>query len=344
MRKDSPDDIDTLESEGGDSIFDAASYLNDSGQAFGSWDELYGPVPTNGDNFTDHIQQKLADPIEDEVSGGIVVSGYGNHSNLAPQPFAPENMVTFGDGICASSCTILMHLLKYQGKVKSIVAGGRPQTGPMQAMGGVKGGRVQDLDNLLGFVQYYYANATSAELEAANKTSLKPLLDNSDALQLRNAGSDSPSVNLQNALSQDGSAAAGTPLQFVYEAADCRLWFQPAHVLDIAAQWHTVAEQAFGLNGQQQYSLCVAGSTNHPSSLSGNRSLFGGGQIANVTGFDPQDSGAPGNNSSASSSSSSAKANSAPVTTSITIGAATMALGAMALSVAFELSLGTSSQ
>jgi hypothetical protein len=89
-----------------------------------------------------------------------------------------------------------------------------------------------------------------------------------------------------NAISQYD--ATRTPLQFVYEAADCRIWYQPNHLHDIRSLWTTVANTAFGLGGVQQYAYCVNGSTNHPSSLSGDPGLYNNGQIANVTGYVPQ--------------------------------------------------------
>ena len=45
-----------------------------------------------------------------------------------------------------------------------------------------------------------------------------------------------------------------TPLQFVYEPADCRIYYTPAMAVDQAAAWKTVADTAFnGINN------CVAG-------------------------------------------------------------------------------------
>jgi hypothetical protein len=51
-----------------------------------------------------------------------------------------------------------------------------------------------------------------------------------------------------------------TPLHFVYEAADCRIYYTPAMVVDQEAVWKTVADTAF--KGQ---SSCVAGEiSSHP--------------------------------------------------------------------------------
>ncbi|OAL36003.1 hypothetical protein AYO20_04664 [Fonsecaea nubica] len=281
------------------SPFDATSVLNDSGQAFASWDEYFGPVQVHGDKFTQQSQMNFSNVDYDESSGGIVVSGYANNSHVAPQPFLSENMVVFTDGFCASSCTILLHLLKYQAKVKSIVVGGRPQTGPMQAIGGVKGCQVLPLDDLVPIVQSFYESASPDEIKAANQTALKDLADQAATLSLRQFPGGTVMFNLLNAIAQYDESQ--TPLQFVYEAADCRLFYQAAHATNVTAMWTTVAEQAFGLNGQEKFSLCVAGSTNHPTSLSGNQTLYQGGEIANVTGYNPSEDAAQGSGSGSSS-------------------------------------------
>ncbi|KIX98056.1 uncharacterized protein Z520_06135 [Fonsecaea multimorphosa CBS 102226] len=269
------------------SAFDATSIYNDSGLPFPSWADYFGPVQVHGDNFAHQYQLNLSNAGYDEATAGIVPFGYANNSKVAPQPFLPENIITFTDGFCASACTILAHLLKYQGKVKSIVAGGRPQTGPMQAIGGVKGCEVQPLLGLMGNVDTFYQNASAEAISAANQTELKDLADQGNTLMLRQDPTNGiVNVNLLNAIAQYDESQ--TPLQFVYEAADCRLWFQPGHLFDVTAMWSLVAEQAFALNGTEKFSLCVPGSTNQPSSLSGNQTLFQGGQPSNVTGYNPE--------------------------------------------------------
>ncbi|OAP57019.1 hypothetical protein AYL99_09131 [Fonsecaea erecta] len=268
------------------STFDSSTFYNDSGLPFPSWADYYGPVQVHGDNFAHQYQLNLSDVGYDERTSSMIPFGYANNSKIAPQPFLSENMVIFGDGYCGSSCTILTHLLKYQGKVKSIVIGGRPQTGPMQGIGGTKGCQVLPLPNILTAVDVFYQNASADAITAANKTGLKDLADQGPTLLLRqDATIGAVEINLLNAIAQYDESQ--TPLQFVYEAADCRLWLQTAHITDVAAIWKTVAEQAWGLSGQEKYSLCVPGSTNQPSSLSGNQTLFQQGQPSNVTGYNP---------------------------------------------------------
>ncbi|KIW13034.1 hypothetical protein PV08_08221 [Exophiala spinifera] len=289
-QRDDPSNLTYLTDRGRYGYFDARSFVNDSGQIFDSWDDFYGPVDRNGDKFTNLFQLYIRNADYDHSSGAITVSGYANNSEIAPQPFDPENIITFTDGYCASACTIFMHLMRYQAKVKTIVAGGRPQMGPMQYVGGVKGSLDMPLDYVYNQTKYLYDHAPKEMIERANKTLLKSILDYGSYLQLRSVSPQAlPSVNGQNAISQYDSSE--TPLQFVTEAADCRIWFQPIHMVNITALWDTVGQQAFGLNDTKPYSLCVKGSTNDPTSLNGNGTFYDDGRLANVTGYDPDNNG-----------------------------------------------------
>ncbi|KIW97010.1 uncharacterized protein Z519_02401 [Cladophialophora bantiana CBS 173.52] len=243
VEKQQPGNVTAPNDVGGYQSFDVSVLYNDSG--------------VRGDNFTNQYQLDLSNADYDEATGGIVVTGYANNSNVAPQPFLPENIMAFSDWFCGSACTIFIHLLKYQGKT----------------IGGVK-------------------DCFTGRNQKANLTALKDLADYGNTLLLRDTQG-LVQVNFQNAIAQYDQSQ--TPLQFVYEATDCRLWYQVAHARNISALWQTVADQAFGLNGQERFSLCVPESTNHPSSLSGNQTLYQGGQIANVTGHNPGDEDVPSN-------------------------------------------------
>ena len=59
-----------------------------------------------------------------------------------------------------------------------------------------------------------------------------------------------------------------TPLQFVYEAADCRLWYTPKMINDITEIWRVAARAAWN-----DSSICVSGSLGSPSSSS-NEDVF----------------------------------------------------------------------
>jgi hypothetical protein len=303
-----PGNYNDFENSGGYSFFDAATSLDEAGNGFQSWSALYGPRADHGDYFTNVIRRNVSDPNYDEQATGfgIVVSGYGNRSDLAPQPFKSENMILLTDGQCSSTCTTFGHMMKWQGKVKSITMGGRPQNGPIQYIGGVKGNQVYNLPQLGEFVFPFYANADHAAIETANTTGLKTLADLGEYVQLRSAyptGAESTSAvsfNLMSSIAEGDETS--TPLQFVYEAADCRLWWMAGDLVEITNLWKRVAANAFGLNGNKIFGQCVSGSTDAPSSLSGNQKLFNGGKINNVTTFENDQ--LPDSSSSASSSAS----------------------------------------
>ena len=54
---------------------------------------------------------------------------------------------------------------------------------------------------------------------------------------------DSGTVNVRDGLAPHD--ATNTPLQFVYQAADCRLWYTKAMTLDVRALWEAAADVAW---------------------------------------------------------------------------------------------------
>ena len=135
--------------------------------------------------------------------------------------------------------------MKWQGKVKSVVAGGRPQTGPMQLMGGVKGTNVLPLTYLLGIVDYAFQIATDEQQAEANKTTLPALYQDGEYVLYRSTdptGTDAVSVNVRNNIAEGDDTQ--TPLQFVYEAADCRIWWTPDmlfNITNVSTSWRMSA-------------------------------------------------------------------------------------------------------
>jgi hypothetical protein len=63
-------------------------------------------------------------------------------------------------------------------------------------------------------------------------------------------------VNFLNRVRND----TDTPIQFIYNSADCRIFPTPEMVLNITETWLQVAEVAWGNNGALNQSRCVPGS------------------------------------------------------------------------------------
>ncbi|KAK4444824.1 hypothetical protein QBC34DRAFT_474028 [Podospora aff. communis PSN243] len=129
-----------------------------------------------------------------------------NHSVPWTQPlFPPENIVILTDGECASSCAFLATWLRHAHNIRTVVLGGRPRLGAMQGVGMTKGGTVE---NFGGFPT-------------------RVITDVPGPLRLSARGAaygEGISVNLMNMVPL-GEREDATPLQFRYEAANCRVFF-----------------------------------------------------------------------------------------------------------------------
>lgn len=216
---------------------------------FYSWREKYGPheYGPEPDNFTSLIRWNLSDVLTPDNSGGIYVSGYLNRTNITMQPFEADNIVFVTDGYCASTCTIFAEFLTQQAGVKTIALGGRPNKDIIQAVGGVKGRNDYPYDYILELATYPFLFELLHDEDYYNSTVLGEYTD----LPFLRSPSD-PVVNSRDGIAKGDET--GTPTQFVYEAADCRVYYTPAMAVDQTAAWKTIADVAF--NGKQG---CVAG-------------------------------------------------------------------------------------
>ncbi|KAL1649604.1 hypothetical protein SLS58_001661 [Diplodia intermedia] len=250
------------------------SRLDARGRAFAGWPALFGPDAMHGDAFTRVARFNLSD----HELLGVNVSGYGNLSNIPPQPFRAADIVLLQDGYCASTCAIFAELVKTQAPgVRSVVVGGRPSPSPSQqgrqgqqqhapvAVGGTKGAET------LNFGQVVAKAAQVVKLAGANESQLQ-LLDDAGVAALAGTQALRKRVAVANADAATGQLAASlnyrnnhregdasdTPLQFVADYADCRLWYTPPMLYDPVAVWDAVHDAMWADGG---YSSCVAGST-----------------------------------------------------------------------------------
>ncbi|MCJ1396944.1 hypothetical protein MMC11_000136 [Xylographa trunciseda] len=253
---------------GADSIdFAVDVMINNNG--FTSWSELFGPHAAYGDNFTSQVRHNFTNPLTAlETPPFINFTGFGSRSNFTKPPFAPENIIMLTDGFCTSTCTLFAELMKTQANVQSYVFGGRPQIGPMQAVGGTKGAQVQEFATILGQLAIV-SNVSLSTITAQEEIQFQQYIDTTFAdTDLANISLYTLSRSMQGRVNLKSNIRAGdaslTPLQFVYEAADCRLWYTPAMINDISAVWKAAATAAWS-----NQSLCVTNSTGDPSSLSG---------------------------------------------------------------------------
>ncbi|KAH6637724.1 hypothetical protein C7974DRAFT_355539 [Boeremia exigua] len=262
--------------------FNFQHQLDIDNKAIGSSDAAFGPQTANGDQFTTTIRYNYSDPISTSYQGFSVI-GFDQNKNetSTPQPFQAADMVMLHDGMCSSTCAIAAELLKNQGAVRTIAVGGRPQEGPMQGIGGTKGAQVFSWDDIQLRMQATYflgspAQQAQWDTQDLGKTAFATQLFKRSAYQ---GGRIAGGVNLKDNLRQND--ASGTPLEFMYEAADCRMFFTAPMVTDVTALWKGVADRMF----RNETSLCVAGSTGDASSVSaGGQRRGGDGVVAAAKG------------------------------------------------------------
>ena len=154
-------------------------------------------------------------------------------------------MIQLTDGMCSSTCALFVELMTHQAGVRTVTVGGRPTTGPMQAVSGSRGARVYDaseLDEDFEFVSDTIENTAAAAL----------LPNRSDTgIWVNSAG-----INIRDQVRENDN----TPLQFKYEAADCRIYYTLANVFNMTRLWRDAATAAW-----DDPSLCVEGSTGFPT-------------------------------------------------------------------------------
>ena len=210
-------------------------------QPFESVPAKFGPVQYNGDNFTNIIRWDLDDPLTTTNATfglGEEITGYGSRTNFT-QPFAAEDIVILYDGYCASTCTLFSEFMRTQAGVKSIALGGRPSYDAMQGIGGVKGANNFGFDYINYLAQLAYQSGTPEQQKQANWTALTDL----DLLAF-NRSTDN-SINVRDNILPD-NLEDGLPAQFVYEPADCRLFYEPSMMVDVAQTWEAAASAAWG--------------------------------------------------------------------------------------------------
>lgn len=243
-------------------------------EEFASMDDFLNGISVDSTNFTSFFQTNYTGSVVNQADGFVVFNGSKN----AKPPFAPENIAVLSNGACSSTCSSFSEHMKNQAGVRFVAVGGRPMNGPMQADGGVKGTQIFDftffIDTLLSVFEEVAAQNNTAIGKGTGwyDLGLLPIARTSGAANADNilAGiTGGGGVNGRNAFRIGDTS--NTPLQYVYEAADCRLWYTPEMLVSPVPLWERTAEVAFTnrTTGPFESQYCVAGSTNQPTSLSG---------------------------------------------------------------------------
>ncbi|KAI9700942.1 MAG: hypothetical protein M1820_006587 [Bogoriella megaspora] len=221
----------------------------DTGQNFSSWEEFTNGPILLGDKFSTTQQYNFSSiDFDIEAFDAYIPYGYSADEASAPQPYAANDVVILSDGICSSACAVFMEMMTSDGKdasgsVRTVAVGGRPYPGPMQAPAGTRGAAMYSADILDSNIAYVNASNTTTSALLPNRT-----IDTYFTF----AG-----FNLRDQIRQNDSTK--TPLQFIYEPADCRIYFTLKNVYNFGQLWRDAANALFNDN-----SKCVAGSTNQP--------------------------------------------------------------------------------
>jgi hypothetical protein len=227
------------------SFFDYRNDHDEDVQPFTSWQDKYGPVEHNGDKYTEIVRWNLTDIFLTWNSGGINITGYGALWDPNPyQPFASEDIVLVTDGYCASTCTIFAEFMKQQAGVSTIAMGGRSNAGPIQAIGGVKGVNNFQWGYITSLAQLALKLAPADQMSKFNSSAMKSML----SYTVFNRAGAPPGVNVRDGVRKGDKS--GTALQFVYEEADCRLYYTPEMTVDASAVWKAAADAKWGKNGK----------------------------------------------------------------------------------------------
>ncbi|PSN60256.1 hypothetical protein BS50DRAFT_604824 [Corynespora cassiicola Philippines] len=270
------------------SIFNYRLPLTVDNKNFSSWEEYFGPHVRNNDNFTTISRKDLNNAFSDDLS--MDVTGYGTRAaNLDEnQAFDADNMVLLQDGGCGSTCAVFSEFMKSQGGVHQVVVGGKPETGPMQGVAGSKGSQVYTWTQVWTEAFRAYSNLAEYQ-EELNRTELGALVFAERPLQrtaYQQNGMSQSVINLRDNMRKNDDS--GVPLEFQYEAADCRLFYTAGMVRDVQEVWKKTVDARWGDASQ----VCVEGSVGHESSLSGGAPTAEGSRKSGATKMSKMSSGA----------------------------------------------------
>jgi hypothetical protein len=272
-------------------VFDYRNVRNVNGSSFTSFAEYYGPYENNNDSFTSLRRYNFSNaPGGYTTSAKFNITGYLSEALAPPRPFKAENIILIQDGSCSSTCSIFSELMREQAGVQTVAVGGRPQYGVMQGIGGTKGAQVLFFSFLVGAMkktlEFTAQYVSQSEAEQLNDTALGAIAATSQ-LYIRSLhttpGKIEGAINSLDNLRQNDSTE--TPLEFIYEAADCRLFDTFDTWADVTLLWKAVYDAKWG-NG-----TCVEGSTGHKTAISVVDNVPFNGQTNQSSGWNSSDPG-----------------------------------------------------
>ncbi|BCS28274.1 peptidase S41 family protein [Aspergillus puulaauensis] len=204
---------------------------------FQSADELYGPEVVLHSNMT----RAHSHDFEIESDWQTPIQGFNDiPKNFTQPPFAPEDIFIITDGDCGSTCPVFTTLMQYEG-VKTLTFGGRPQHGPIQALGGTRGGQVLEASAIQQSM--LQAHELGKEYEFLSEDELKTLAAVSPAKKASLVAT--IRINFRDTFSKHDKDSV-LPLQYAYEASDCRLFYTNENLFSAESYWTDAANAIWG--------------------------------------------------------------------------------------------------
>ena len=222
------------------SIFVQPTYTTPTDDAFETTQQFYGPHVFNNDNFTSLSAWNLSSPFG--IASSFPLSGYGGELATSQPAWNGSDILLLQDGYCSSTCAIFSELMYTMAGVQTLAFGGLPDdTVGMQKVGGTKGWLTWEKVTLQAFAPAFYSVANQSAVEAAAGTEIEAM-NQSTVIFNRASGFQ---VNAADGIRR-GDEKDQTPLQFVYEAAECRLWYTVPMVLDVTETWKAAVDVKWG--------------------------------------------------------------------------------------------------
>jgi len=179
----------------------------------------------------------------------FAVYGYDSNPANTSQPYLAEDIIILSDSLCSSTCALFMEMMHHEAGVRTVVAGGLPHYGPMQTPSMTRGARsygiLDALDGNIGYAQYL--------LQFYDDPRQNFLPNRTEALDIYVEYAD---LNLRDQVRK----GSDIPLQFVYEAANCRIFYTSSTFYNQSNLWQYAADAIW-----TNPSLCVANSTGYAS-------------------------------------------------------------------------------
>ncbi|KAL9949451.1 hypothetical protein D7B24_003819 [Verticillium nonalfalfae] len=221
-------------------VYDLRTAVDEDMNTFSSWSDFYDLETILGDDFT-----QIYHPLD--------MSLFRQFSSL-PEHFTANNTVILTDGFCASACALAVGLMSRLLGIHVVTLGGRPNERPMQAVGGTKGGPILTLDwGKAIFPDIASEERPPSDLRTAPFSEVGPPLAGPPPEMIV--------VNSANVHLHDDDDAA--PLQFVYEAANCRLFYTWETLTNLTNLWEAVSDVKW------DGASCVSGSTTNSDNTIG---------------------------------------------------------------------------